>query len=71
MGKPTILPKMALGKIEEILALLGFVGKLILGHATKSRETKHCQRTGKAGNSAASRLDSTFEKLAVNILHVL
>lgn len=71
VSEPTILAQMALAVIEEIIALLGLVGEVILGHFAESRETKHSKSTGQAGDSTAARLDGTLEKLAVDVFHIL
>jgi hypothetical protein len=62
---------MALAVVEEIVALLGLVSKVVLCHSAESRESKHSKGTGQTGNSSATRLDRALEKLSVNVLHIL
>jgi hypothetical protein len=62
---------MALAVVEEVIALLGLVGEVVLGHLTECRESKHSKRTRQTSDSTATGLDRTLEQLTMDVLHVL
>jgi hypothetical protein len=71
VSEPTILAQMALAVIEEIVALLGLVSEVLLGHLAECGKSKHSKGTGQTGDGTAAGFDGTFEELTVNVFHVL
>jgi hypothetical protein len=69
--EPTVLAQVALAIIEKVVALLGLVRKVVLGHLAESGETKNGESTWQASDSSATRLDRTLKELTVNVFHVL
>lgn len=50
MSKPSILAQMTLSIVEKIVTLFSFVGEVVLGHLSESRETQDCKRSRKTGD---------------------
>ena len=57
VSEPAVLAQMALAVVEEIVALLGLVSEVVLGHSAESRKSKHSESTGQASDGTTAGLD--------------
>lgn len=71
MGQEPILSQMILPIIKVILALLRLVSKVELRQLPERTKPKHSKSTRQASDSTAATFDGAFEKLTMDILHVL